>query len=33
LRQFRADYGHLRGVSLIHDGGPSNIAAATAPRS
>jgi hypothetical protein len=29
LRQFRADYGHLRGVYLIHDGGPSHIAAAT----
>ena len=30
LRQFRADYGHLRGVYLIHDGGPSHTAAATA---
>ena len=29
LRQFRADYGHLRGVYLIHDGGPSHVAAAT----
>ena len=29
LRQFRADYGHLRGVYLIHDGGPSHIATAT----
>jgi hypothetical protein len=29
LRQFRADYGHLRGVYLIHDGGPSHTAAAT----
>jgi hypothetical protein len=29
LRQFRADYTHLRGVYLIHDGGPSHIAAAT----
>jgi hypothetical protein len=29
LRQFRADYSHLRGVCLIHDGGPSHIAAAT----
>ena len=29
LRQLRADYGHLRGVYLIHDGGPSHIAAAT----
>lgn len=29
LRQFRADYGHLWGVYLIHDGGPSHTAAAT----
>lgn len=29
LRLFRADYGHLRGVNLIHDGGPSHVAAAT----
>lgn len=29
LRQFRADYGHLRGAYLIHDGGPSHTAAAT----
>jgi hypothetical protein len=29
LRQFRADSGHLRGVYLVHDGGPSHIAAAT----
>jgi hypothetical protein len=29
LRQLRADYGHLRGVYLIHDGGPSHVAAAT----
>ena len=29
LKQFRADYGHLRGVYLIHDGGPSHSAAAT----
>ncbi len=29
LRQFRADYSHLGGVYLIHDGGPSHIAAAT----
>ncbi|MBV9515231.1 MAG: transposase, partial [Mycobacteriaceae bacterium] len=29
LRQLRADYGHLHGVYLIHDGGPSHIAAAT----
>jgi hypothetical protein len=30
LRQLRADYGHLRGVYLIHDGGPSHTAADTA---
>ncbi|HMB03347.1 MAG TPA: IS630 family transposase [Isosphaeraceae bacterium] len=29
LRQFRADYGHLRGVYLIQDGGPSHTAAST----
>lgn len=28
LRQSRADFGHLRAVYLIHDGGPSQVAAA-----